>query len=169
MSSRREFITLLGGAAAAWPVAAGAQQAERMRRIGVLMVIAENDPEAQPRIAAFLAGLQAFGWKDGRNVRIDYRWAADDTDRMRAYATELIDTAPDVIFVSSTPALAALGTRTIPIIFVGVPDPIGSGFVVSLARPGGNVTGITNFEFSMGGKWVASRDCAAHRTGRNHD
>jgi putative ABC transport system substrate-binding protein len=99
-----------------------------MRRIGVLMVIAENDPEAQPRIAAFLAGLQAFGWKDGRNVRIDYRWAADDTGRMRAYATELIDTAPDVIFVSSTPALAALGTRTIPIIFVGVPDPISSGF-----------------------------------------
>ena len=154
MMRRREFITLLGGAAAAWPLATRAQQPGGMRRIGVLMVIAENDPEAQPRIAAFLAGLQAFGWKDGRNVRIDYRWAADDTGRMRAYATELIDTAPDVIFVSSTPALAALGTRTIPIIFVGVPDPISSGFVVSLARPGGNVTGITNFEFSMGGKWV---------------
>src|SRR5262249_15766702 len=106
---RRTFMSLLGGAAAAWPLAARAQQPGGMRGVGGVVVIAENDPEAQPRIAAFLAGLQAFGWKDGRNVRIDYRWAADDTGRMRAYATELIDTAPDVIFVSSTPALAALG------------------------------------------------------------
>jgi putative ABC transport system substrate-binding protein len=161
---RRHFITLLGGAAAAWPLAARAQQADRMKRIGVLMVVAENDPEAQPRIAAFLAGLQSLGWKDGQNVRIDYRWAAGNAGRVRAYATELIGLTPDVIFVSSTPALAALkATRTIPIIFIGVPDPVSSGFVMSLARPGGNVTGITNFEFSMGGKWVGLlRDIAPH-------
>jgi putative ABC transport system substrate-binding protein len=150
---RREFIAGIGSTAA-WPVVARAQQGNRVRRIGVLMVIEENDPDAQPGIAAFLAGLHAFGWKEGRNVRIDYRWAAGDIDRMRAYATELIDLAPDAIFVSSAPALAALGTRTIPIIFIGVPDPISSGFVASLARPGGNATGISNFEFSMGGKWV---------------
>jgi putative ABC transport system substrate-binding protein len=152
---RRNFIALLSGTMVAWPHAGRAQQTDGMRRIGVLMVVAENDPEARPRIAAFLATLQSSGWRDGRNVRIDYRWAAGDTGRMRAYATELIGLTPDVIFVSSTPALAALReTRTIPIVFIGVPDPIGSGFVMSLARPGGNVTGITNFEFSMGGKWV---------------
>ena len=151
MIRRREFITLLGGAAA-WPLAARAQQSERRRRIGVLMVVAESDPEAQPRIAAFLAGLQSLGWRDGQNVRIDYRWAAGNAGRIRAYATELIGLTPDVIFVSSTPALAALkATRTVPTIFIGVPDPVSSGFVTSLARPGGNVTGITNFEFTMGG------------------
>jgi len=162
---RRDFVTLLGGAAA-WPLAARAQQSERRRRIGVLMVVAESDPEAQPRIAAFLAGLQSLGWRDGQNVRIDYRWAAGNAGRIRAYATELIGLTPDVIFVSSTPALAALkATRTVPTIFIGVPDPVSSGFVTSLARPGGNVTGITNFEFSMGGKWVGLlRDIAPHIT-----
>jgi putative ABC transport system substrate-binding protein len=164
---RREFITLVGGAAAVWPLGARAQQGERMRRIGVLMVVAESDPEAQPRIAAFLAGLQSLGWRDGQNVRIDYRWAAGNAGRMRAYATELIGLTPDVIFVSSTPALAALkATRTLPIVFVGVPDPVQSGFVVSLPRPGGNVTGITNFEFSMGGKWVGLLREIAPRTAR---
>ena len=161
---RRKFLATLGGAAVAWPRVARAQQGERMRRIGVLMVVAANDPEVEPRIKAFLAALQGFGWRDGENVRIDYRWAAGDAGRIRAYATELIGLTPDVIFVSSTPALAALkATRTIPTIFIGVPDPISSGFVISLARPGGNVTGITNFEFSMGGKWVGLlREIAPH-------
>jgi putative ABC transport system substrate-binding protein len=163
---RREFIMAVGGATA-WPLAVRAQQADGMRRIGVLMVIAETDPEAQPRIAAFLAGLQSFGWIEGRNIQIHYRWAAGDPARTRTYATELIGLTPDVIFVSSTPALAALKeSRTIPIIFVGVPDPIGSGFVVSLARPGGHVTGISNFEFSMGGKWVGLLREIAPRTAR---
>jgi putative ABC transport system substrate-binding protein len=153
---RREFITLLGGAAAAWPLAARAQQPERMRRIGVLQPLAANDPEAPPRVKAFHRRLQELGWTDGHNVRIDYRWAPGDTARMRAEAAELVSLKPDVIVGGSTPVVLALRaeTRTIPILFVQVIDPVAAGFVTSLARPGGNLTGITNFEFTMGGKWL---------------
>jgi putative ABC transport system substrate-binding protein len=153
---RREFITLLGGAAAAWPLAARAQQSGRVRRIGALMGIAENDPESQARITAFLQRLQELGWTEGRNVRIDYRFAGGDTRRMRAYAAELVGLAPDVILVQSNDGLAALRqeTRTVPIVFAVVADPVGSGFVESLARPGGNITGFTIFEPSLGGKWL---------------
>jgi putative ABC transport system substrate-binding protein len=152
---RREFITLLGGAAVAWPLAARAQRPNRMRRMGVLMSTAENDPETQPRLKALRQGLQEFGWMEGRNLRIDYRWAAGP-DRMPVYAADLVGLAPDVIVVQSNPGLAALrqATFTIPVVFVSVADPIGSGFIESLARPGGNITGLTNFEPSMGGKWL---------------
>ena len=136
---RREFITLLGGAAAAWPLAARAQQPERMRRIGVLMPRSADDSDGQARLAAFQQGLQELGWNDGRNVRIDTRWGADDVDRERRYATELVALAPDVI-LAAAPERAALQriSRTLPIVFAGVPDPVGAGFVDSLARPGGN-------------------------------
>src|SRR5215469_1584065 len=151
---RREFITLIGGAVV-WPLAVRAQQIKRMRRIGVLMANPANDPEAQARVAAFLQGLQELGWSVGRNVTIDIRWAADNADA-RKYATELIALAPDVILASSTPAVAPLVqmTRTVPIVFTTVVDPVGSGFVDSLARPGGNITGFTVSEYSMGGKWL---------------
>ena len=151
---RREFISLLGGAAA-WPLTARAQQSERMRRIGVLMDLAENDPEGQVRIAAFLQGLAQLGWTDGRNVRIDIRWAASSDD-IRKYAGELIALAPDVILATGTPSLAPLHqvTRTVPIVFVNVVDPVGGGFVDSLARPGGNTTGFMLFEYGMGSKWL---------------
>src|SRR5262249_34566923 len=140
MIKRREFISLLGGAAAAWPLAARAQQSERMRRIGVLTDQAENDPEGQARIAAFLQGLAQLGWTDGRNVRIDTRWGAGDADRIRRQAAELIALAPDVILATGTPSLGPLlqATRTVPIVFMQVVDPVGGGFVDSLARPGGN-------------------------------
>ena len=153
---RREFITLLGGAAAAWPLAARAQQAERMRRIGVLMNLAADDAEGQGRVEAFLQGLQELGWTDGRNVRIDYRWAAGDTDRFRRYAEELLALAPDVILASASATVGALqqATRTVPIVFANVGDPVGAGFVDSLARPGGNATGFTYFEFGFGAKWL---------------
>jgi putative ABC transport system substrate-binding protein len=153
---RREFVTLLGGAAAAWPLAARAQPADRVRRVGVLQPLAANDPEALPRVSAFRRRLQELGWTDGHNVRIDYRWAPGDTARMRAQAAELVSLKPDAIVGVSTPVVAALRaeTRTIPILFVQVVDPIAAGFVTSLARPGGNLTGITNFEFTMGGKWL---------------
>jgi putative ABC transport system substrate-binding protein len=152
---RREFITLLGGAAA-WPRAARAQQPERVRRIGVLMNLAADDPESQTRNAAFLQGMQQLGWTDGRNVRIDYRWAAGDADRFRTYAAELVALAPDVILASTSPAVAALqqATRSVPIVFVIVIDPVGAGFVASLARPGGNATGFTLFEYGIGAKWL---------------
>ena len=141
---RREFITVLGGAALAWPLAARAQQPERMRRIGVLMYLAAHDPDLPPRVAAFAQGLQELGWMDGRNVRIEYRWGAGDTERYRDYAAELISLAPDVILVSSGSALAAVqkATRTVPIFFVNVSDPVGAGYVASLARPGANTTGL---------------------------
>ena len=141
---RREFITLLGGAAA-WPLAARAQQAERMRRIGVLMTTAADDPEGQARLAAFVQGLQQLGWTDGRNVRIDTRWAAGNADDIRKYAAELVALAPDVILAPGSATVAPLlqATRTVPIVFVHVPDPVGAGFVDSLARPGGNATGFT--------------------------
>jgi putative ABC transport system substrate-binding protein len=152
---RREFVTLLGGAAAGWPLAARAQQGERMRRIGVLMDLAENDPEGQARIAAFLQGLTQLGWTDGRNVRIDIRWATSSDD-IRKYGGELIALAPDVILATGTPSLAPLHqvTRTVPIVFVNVVDPVGGGFVDSLARPGGNTTGFMLFEYGIGSKWL---------------
>jgi ABC-type uncharacterized transport system substrate-binding protein len=152
---RREFITLLGGAAA-WPLAARAQQPDRVRRIGLLLGHAADDPESQARNAAFLRGLSELGWTVGRNVRIDYRWAAGDADNIRKYAAELVALAPDVILGAGNPIVAALqqATGTLPIVFAGVADPVGAGFVASLARPGGNVTGFTPFEFSISGKWL---------------
>jgi ABC-type uncharacterized transport system substrate-binding protein len=152
---RREFITLLSGAAAAWPFAVRAQQ-ERVRRIGVLMVLAEKDPEAQRRIAIIQKELQEFGWIDGRNVRIDFRLTAGDPDRLRRHAKELVGLSPDVILSGSTAALAVLHreTRTVPIVFAQVTDPVGAGFVASLARPGGNITGFANYEVGIGVKWL---------------
>ena len=151
---RREFITALGGAAA-WPVAARAQQPERMRRIGVLMHLAADDPEGQARHAAFVQGLQQSGWSAGRNVRIDTRWGASEADRRR-YAEELVALAPDVILASNTTATLALqaATSTVPIVFANVTDPVAAGFVESLARPGGNATGFTLFEYGISAKWL---------------
>jgi putative ABC transport system substrate-binding protein len=153
---RREFISLLGGAALAWPLPLSAQHPSAMRRIGVLMGIAESDADAKPRAIAFQQGLQELGWTEGRNVRIEYRWAGADREHMHAYAAELVALAPDLILANTTPVVAALqqATRTIPIVFVNVVDPIGRGFVANLARPGGNITGFLIFEFSMGGKWL---------------
>ena len=152
---RREFITLIGGAAA-WPLAVRAQQGERVRRVGVLMNLAADDPEGQSRIVAFVQGLQQSGWTDGRNIRIDTRWAAGDADRYHRYAEELLALAPDVILASATPSVQALqqATRTVPIVFANVGDPVGMGFVESLARPGGNTTGFTPLEFGFGAKWL---------------
>jgi putative ABC transport system substrate-binding protein len=164
---RREFITLLGSAAA-WPVAARAQQPERMRRIGVLMHLPENDPETQARVRALLEGLQQLGWTDGRNVRIDYRFGAADVERSRRYAAELIALAPDVIQASGTGPVAALqqASRTVPIVFVQIPDPVNAGFVESLSRPGGNATGFTVWEeFGTSGKWLELlKEVAPHVT-----
>ena len=151
---RRDFITLLGGAALASPVAARAQQPGRTRRVGVLMGVAESDPEGQARIAAFRQGLSDLGWADSRNLRIEYRWAAGDADRIRAYAAELVALAPDVLVGNGAPVLTALrdATRSIPIVFVLVNDPVGQGFIANLARPGGNITGFTFFDeiFTIG-------------------
>jgi putative ABC transport system substrate-binding protein len=140
---RREFITLLGGAAASWPLAAQPQQPERVRRIGALMSQAADDPEGQSRLLALAQGLQESGWTIGRSVRIDVRWGGGDAERYRRYATELVALAPDVILANGPPALARLqqATRSVPIVFAVVPDPVGGGFVASLARPGGNATG----------------------------
>jgi putative tryptophan/tyrosine transport system substrate-binding protein len=151
---RREFITLLGGAAVAWPFAARAQQVER--RIGVLTNLAENDPEGQARDAAFLRGLQQLGWTEGRNVRIDIRRNLGDTDRARKDAAELVALAPDVILTTGSAGVGSLlqATRSVPIVFVTVPDPVGAGFVDSLARPGGNTTGFTSFEYGISAKWL---------------
>ena len=153
---RRQFITLIGGAAAGWPLVARTQQGERMRRIGVLMSSATDDPGGQARIAAFLQGLQQLGWADGRNARIDTRWTAGNADDIRKYAAELVALAPDVILATGSATLGPLlqATRAVPIVFVHVPDPVGAGYVDSLARPGGNATGFTNFEYGMGGKWL---------------
>ena len=152
--NRREFITLLGGAVA-WPLAARAQQAGRMRRIGALMAFAADLPEAPVRVAALAQGLQELGWTVGGNVRIDYRWATSDADRSR-YAAELVALAPDVILTTagSTVGALQLASRTVPNVFVTTVDPVGGGGVASLARPGGNATGFTAFEFSMSGKWL---------------
>jgi putative ABC transport system substrate-binding protein len=153
---RREFITLLGGAAAAWPVAARAQQPGRIRRIGVLMSQAADDPVGPDNITAFAQGLQALGWTVGGNVRIDYRWGANNTDLFRKYAAELVALAPDVILANAGSIVGALqqASRTVPIVFVTTIDPVGSGFIASLARPGGNATGFLSYEFSIGGKWL---------------
>jgi putative tryptophan/tyrosine transport system substrate-binding protein len=153
---RREFITLVGGAAAAWPLAARAQQPERMRRIGALMNTAVDDLESQAYVAVFLQGLQELGWTVGRNMRIDYRWTSGDADRVRRYAAELVALAPDVILTVGSSLVGPLqqATRTVPIVFVNVTDPVGAGYVASLARPGGNTTGFTVFEYGISGKWL---------------
>ena len=152
---RRELLAALGGAAA-WPLAARAQQPEQMRRVGVLMSLAADDAEGKARLAAFLDGLQQLGWIDGRNVRIDARWGAGDADRTRRYAAELVALAPDVILATGSPPVAALqqATRSAAIVFADVGDPVGQGFVETLARPGGNTTGFMLFEYAMGGKWL---------------
>jgi putative ABC transport system substrate-binding protein len=157
---RRELIALLGGAAAtssvSWPLAARAQQGGRVRRIGILMNVAASDPEGQAQVAALVLQLKELGWTDGRNVAFDYRWAAGDANRMRTFAKELVDLQPDVILARSTPATAALQreTQAIPIVFVASSDPVGEGFVANVARPGTNITGFSNVESSMGGKWL---------------
>jgi putative tryptophan/tyrosine transport system substrate-binding protein len=158
---RREFITLLGGAAASWPLAARAQQGDRMRRIGVLMGYAENDSDAQAWVAAFREELEKLTWTEGRNIRIDTRWAWSDAEAMRRLAQELVALQPDLILSQITPTTAALlqQTRTIPIVFAMVADPVGSGFVASMSRPGGQVTRFATLEGSLGGKWL----CSWHR------
>jgi putative tryptophan/tyrosine transport system substrate-binding protein len=152
---RREFIALLGGAAVAWPLAAGAQQPDRMRRIGVLMPQTAGDAAGQARLTAFLQGAQQLGWTDGRNVQIDTRWGAD-ADLIRKHAVELAALAPDVILASGSATLGPLlqATRAVPIVFTIIVDPVGAGFVASLARPGGNATGFTTFEYGVGAKWL---------------
>src|SRR4051794_29973265 len=152
---RRDFIAFLGAGAAAWPLAVGAQQPERMRHIGVLVGLAEDDPESQARSAAFAQGLAQLGWAEGRNVQIDTRWA--NADNIRGHAAELVALAPDVILAATgtlTVAPLLQATRTVPIVFVLVVDPVGAGFVASLAKPGGNATGFTIFEYGMSGKWL---------------
>ena len=164
---RRDFITLLGGTAAAWPLAARAQQPDRMRRIGVLMAFAEDDPETKARLAKFRQELERRGWAEGRNVRIDYRYAPAFA-RAQVPAKELVALQPDAIFAHTTPITAALQreSRTIPIVFVNVSDPIGAGFVASLARPGGNLTGVLHYEASITGKWLAMLKEIAPRLAR---
>jgi putative tryptophan/tyrosine transport system substrate-binding protein len=154
---RREFFIVLGGAAALWPLAAeGQQQPDRMRRIAVLMLQDQDDPESKPRIAALIQGLQELNWSVGRNVQIDIRWGAAAAARSRKAAAELMALAPDVILTTASAATEAVQevTRTLPIVFVNVTDPVGAGYVASLARPGGNATGFTTFEYGMSGKWL---------------
>ncbi len=152
---RREFVTLIRGAAA-WPLAAHAQQREKISRIGVLMSLAADDAEGVARLSAFLQGLQEAGWAVGRNVRIDYRWGAGDADRVRKYAAELVALSPDVILSSGSTNLRALqeATRSLPIVFVTVTDPVGAGFVASLPHPGANITGFSQFEYGISAKWL---------------
>jgi putative ABC transport system substrate-binding protein len=154
--NRRDFVALLGGASGLWPLTAGAQRADRIRQIGVLMTFAEADLEGQARLAAFLTSFRELGWIDGRNSRIVIRWAAGQMERTRRFAKELVALSPDVLVVMSAPALAEMQreTRTVPIVFVQVSDPVGSGFVASMSRPGGNTTGFANFETSMASKWL---------------
>ena len=153
---RREFIALVGGAAFAWPLPARAQQPTRLRRIGVLIGFAETDPDVQSWFAAFRDALAKLGWTEGSNLRIELRWAGYDPDRMKTFAKELVDLRPDAILSVTTPVTDALvrETQTIPIVIVTVADPISSGFVTSLGRPGGNVTGFALYESGMGGKWL---------------
>jgi putative tryptophan/tyrosine transport system substrate-binding protein len=153
---RREFITLLGGAMMAWPIVARAQQGERVRRIGALISVAENDPETRLRVAAFEQALEKLGWTNGRNLRIGYRFGEGDFNRIRRHAAELVAMNPDVIFASGAPTVSALEAiaSAIPIVFVVVEDPVGSGFVASLTQPGGNITGFSTFEYTIGGKWL---------------
>src|SRR5262245_30179327 len=152
---RRDFIMVVGGVAA-WPIAVYAQQAKQMRRIGVLYAGADDDPHYQARLAAFKQAMQQLGWNEGGNVTVDYRWGAGDAERIRRYATELVALAPDVILANASSPVIALqqATPTIPIVFVGVADPVGAGIVESLARPGGNATGFTLFEYGMSAKWL---------------
>jgi putative ABC transport system substrate-binding protein len=153
---RRQFIALLGGAAAVWPLAARAQQGERVRRIGVLLPASAGDSAFQTRIAAFLRGLQQLGWNDGRNVRIDTRWATANAAEIRRHAAELVALAPDVILAHGAPTVGPLlqATRTVPVVFPVVADAVAAGYVDSLARPGGNATGFTAYEYSLSGKWL---------------
>jgi len=155
MMKRRAFIWLLGGAAT-WPLTTGAQQGERVRRIGALMSVAADDPEAPARVGAFSQGLAELGWTIGRNVRIDYRWYAGDADMARKYAVELVALAPDVVLAAGTQGVTAIQqvNRPVPVVFVGVADPVGAGFVNNLARPGGNATGFMLYEYSLSGKWL---------------
>jgi putative ABC transport system substrate-binding protein len=165
---RREFITLVGGAAVSWPITSHAQQSDETRLIGVLMAYAESDSPAQSEVAAFRGALAKLGWTEGSNLRIELRFGAGDADRIRAFAKELIDLRPDVILGHTTPVTSALAreTRTIPIVFVNVADPIASGFVTSLASPGGNITGLTVETSAQGGKWVQLLKEIAPRTVR---
>jgi putative tryptophan/tyrosine transport system substrate-binding protein len=153
---RREFVKLLGGAAATWPLAARAQQSEGMRRVGVVMGWDENDAEAKVWLSGFTQGLSELGWTDGRNLRMDIRWVPGNMEQMRTFAKELVDLKPDVILANSTPVTAALHreTQTVPIVFVIVSDPVGGGFVESFPRPGGNITGFVHNEPTLGSKWV---------------
>jgi putative tryptophan/tyrosine transport system substrate-binding protein len=153
---RREFITLLGGAAASSPLAVRAQQTERVRRIGVLMAVAESDPDVHLSLAAFQQSLHGRGWSEGRNLRLEYRWGAADASRIRTFARELVDLSPDIILAYATPSVVALmqETRSIPIVFLSVTDPLGQGLITSLAHPGGNITGFSVFEISLGTKWL---------------
>jgi putative ABC transport system substrate-binding protein len=153
---RRDFIAALGGVAAAWPLTARAQQDSAPRRLGVLMPSLPDDQEVKKELAAFTRQMQSLGWTEGGNLRIDYRWSGGDSQKMQVYAKELVDAQPDIIFVRSTPATAALlkNTRSIPIVFAAVSDPVGEGFVASVARPGSNATGFTNAEASLTGKWL---------------
>ena len=157
MIRRREFISLLGGAAAAWPIAARAQQAERMRRVGIVTSVLETDADAQARYAVLRQALQQLGWTEGRNIKFDQRFgSAGDSDVVRIHAQELLALAPDLIVASGSQNVAALQqvSRTVPIVCLGIVDPVGAGFVASLARPGGNTTGVTPFEYGMSGKWL---------------
>jgi putative tryptophan/tyrosine transport system substrate-binding protein len=167
---RRDFVRAIVGSATAWPLALRAQQSKPkpMRRVAVLMPQSANDPQTQNRNAAFLQGLQQLGWIVGQNVQIDYRWSAGSEDDTRIYAAELVALAPDVIFASGSAAVEPLrrATRTVPIVFVLIPDPVGAGFVDSLARPGGNVTGFANFDYSIGAKWLALLKEIAPNTAR---
>src|SRR5215471_5026824 len=164
---RREFIKVIGGGAAAWPLAARAQQSDAMRRIGVLMNFAAEDAVAQARVTAFMQALQQLGWTKGRNVQIDIRWTTGDAERTRRYATELAALTPDVILASTSVSVAALrqATRVLPIVFVQVADPVGAGFVASLGKPAGNVTGFTIYEYGMSAKWLEMlKEIAPHVT-----
>jgi putative ABC transport system substrate-binding protein len=154
--NRRETITLLGGAVASWPLAARAQQGDRVRRIGLLVRGDENDPVRAPPVSAFIQALAGLGWTNGRNIRMDLRWAGDDINRIRALAQELVGLQPDIILAGSTPVTVALQreTRTIPIVFTNLADPVASGIVARLDRPGGNVTGFATAEATLGGKWL---------------
>ena len=165
---RREFIALSGGAAVGWPFASCAQQRERMRRIGVLMNLAADDPESSARLTAFLQGLQQLGWTDGRNIQVEIRWGAGNPDLFRRYATELVAHAPDVILAASGATVSPLlqATRSIPIVFAQTPDPVGTGYVSSLARPGGNATGFTQIEFGVSAKWLEFLKQVAPRVAR---
>src|SRR6266481_5158782 len=165
---RRDFIALIGGTTAAWPFAARAQQGERVRRIGMLMGYAESDREGQANVAAFQGGLQKLGWTEGRNIRIDARWAAADADLMQRFAKELVALQPDLIVTQITPTTALMlqQTRTIPIIFANVSYPVSSGFVAGLPRPGGNVTGFIDMEGSLAGKWLELLKEVAPRVAR---